>query len=613
MTVAPPPAPLLPAPLVVTGHLVTFDEARPEIPSGALYIDRDGLIVAVADTADPPPPGFEQANRVDTDGVVYPGLIDLHNHIAYNCLSLWAAPGRSAPWTARSEWPQDPDYLPSITLPVNALCAAAGKAVLKYVETKAVVGGVTAIQGSSKVGRPFEGWMVRNVEYETFRTGVIRVRQAVFALEKEKEFRKVKRQLDAGDAFIYHLSEGTDPALRAEYEAMGAHGCIAPRFVGIHCTALGDPQFADWTPRGGSVVWSPFSNLWLYGATTDVAAARARGLRLCLGSDWAPSGTKSLLGELKVADLLQPLRARRAVLGSRPLPDGDLQSGRRAGMGGPDRASACRAVRRFHRRRSRGGRRLPQPRPGVGARRPARRDQRLSDVRRGVADDGGCRRFAGADLGGRAWSAWYRLRDERIEDADMSWAEVVGALEHVREDAVAAQSAAIERAGGVDELLQLVPDKPWDDPTLELAPPVDLAAATIGPLDSLVHDDAWFDAIDRAVIHGGRLSGLRGTGRAERSRPSAARPSHTHDTCAPRPHPRPRHLRPAGPPAAAAPAPRGPAPRPPRRTAPAAARATWTATRLRPWSASSSQCTGSPAISPKRSTVCSSNALRRPR
>jgi len=95
--------------------------------------------------------------------------------------------------------------------------------------------------------------------------------------------------MDEGNAFIYHLSEGTDQALRAEYEAMGAHGCIAPRFVGIHCTALSDSEFADWTPRGGS----PFSNLWLYGATTDVAAARARGLRICLGSDWSPSGRRA--------------------------------------------------------------------------------------------------------------------------------------------------------------------------------------------------------------------------------------------------------------------------------------------------------------------------------
>ena len=508
MTVVPPPAPLLPAPLVVTGHLVTFDDARPEIPSGALYIDRDGLIVAVAGAADPPPPGFEQANRVDTDAVVYPGLIDLHNHIAYNCLSLWAAPGRSAPWTARSEWPQDPDYLPSITLPVNALCAAAGKAVLKYVETKAVIGGVTAIQGSSKVGRPFEGWMVRNVEYETFRTGVVRVRQAVFALEKEKEFRKVKRQLDAGDTFIYHLSEGTDPALRAEYEAMGAHGCIAPRFVGIHCTALADPQFADWTSRGGSVVWSPFSNLWLYGATTDVAAARARGLRLCLGSDWAPSGTKSLLGELKVADLYN-----RSELGGL-FSDLDLcrmvTCNPADALGWEDRIGRLRAGLR--------GDFMVVDRIEDDVYRnlvlALERDVRLVAINGYPMYGVSSLMTAAAAVSPEPISVGgvdrvVSLRDERIEDADMSWAEVVGALEHVREDAVAAHSAAIERAGGVDELLRMVPDKPWDDPTLELAPPVDLAGATIGPLDSLVHDDAWFDAIDGAVIHGGRLSGLR--------------------------------------------------------------------------------------------------------
>ena len=508
MTIA--PLPLLPAALVVTGHLVTLDDARPEVPDGALYIDRDGAIVAVGAADEAAPPGFEHASRVDAgpDTVVYPGLIDLHNHIAYNCLGLWIAPGRTEPWTARSQWPLDPDYLPSITLPVNALCAANGKAVLKYVETKAVVGGVTAIQGSSKVGRPFEGWMVRNVEYETFRTGVVRVRQAVFSLEEEKEFRKVRRQLEAGDAFVYHLSEGTDPSLRAEYEAMGSRGCIAPRFVGIHCTALGDEQFADWTPRGGSVVWSPFSNLWLYGATTDVAAARARGLRLCLGSDWAPSGTKSLLGELKVADLYN-----RTALGGL-LSDLDLcrmvtsnpadalgweaRVGRlKAGLCG-DFVVVARGDADVYRNLVLALEQDVQlvaingyPMVGTAA---------LMEACAAVAPEP-------IDVGGV--ERVVSLRDERIEDADMSWAEVVAALEHVRSDAVAAREAAVARAGGLDEHLTLIPDKPWDDPTLELGPVVDLASVEIGPLDSLVHDDAFFDAVDRAVIHGGRLSGLR--------------------------------------------------------------------------------------------------------
>ena len=501
------PEPLLPAPLVVSGHLVTFDEARPELPDGALYIDRDGRIVAVVAAADPPPPGFEHANRVDTGGVVYPGLIDLHNHIAYNCLGLWIAPGREQPWTARDQWPKDPDYFPAITEPVNALCSANGKAVLKYVETKAVVGGVTAIQGSSKVGRPFEGWMVRNVEYETFRTGVQRVNQSVFALKDEKDFEKVKRRLDEGNAFIYHLSEGTDPKLRDEYDAMGGHGCIAPRFVGIHCTALGEEQYDDWHPRGGSIVWSPFSNLWLYGATTDVAAARARGLRLCLGSDWSPSGTKNLLGEMKVADLYN-----RSALGGllsdeeicRMVTCNPADALGWEGQLGRLRAGCCGDFVAMSRREDDVYRNL------VLALEP---DVRLVAINGYPMYGEASLMQAGAavnpepiDVGGLA--RVVSLRDERIEDADMSWPEVVAALEHVREDAVAAQQAAIERAGGVDELLQMVPDKPWDNPAAT-GPQVDIAKASVGPLDSLAHDDAYFDAIDRAVIHGGRLSGLR--------------------------------------------------------------------------------------------------------
>jgi cytosine/adenosine deaminase-related metal-dependent hydrolase len=501
--------PLLPAPLVVTGHLVTFDDARPEIPDGALYVDRDGLIVAVLDATEPPPPVFDgEVNRVDTGAIVYPGLIDLHNHLAYNCLPLWIAPGRTAPWTARDQWPKDPDYLPAISLPVNALCKANGKAVLKYVETKAVVGGVTAIQGSSKVGRPFEGWMVRNIEYETFGTGRVGVFQAVFALEGEKEFAKTKALLQAGDAFVYHLAEGTDAALVSEYDALDTHGILAPRFVGIHCTALGDPQFAGWEPRGGSVVWSPFSNLWLYGATTDVAAAQARGMRICLGADWSPSGSKSLLGELKVADLWNRSRL-----------DGLFSDRELCAMATCNPADALGW-----------GDRLGRLRAGLHADLlvvAAREDDVYRNLVTSIEADvllvttNGYPMYGTGELmaAGAAvapepidvapgMARVVSLRDERIEDADMSWPEVVDALEAVRADAPAAHVASVAAAGGIENHLTLVPDKPWDDPTRR-GPQVDLRTVRIGPLDSLVADEAYFDAIDRAVLHGGALSGLR--------------------------------------------------------------------------------------------------------
>ena len=49
------------------------------------------------------------------------------------------------------------------------------------------------------------------------------------------------------------------------------------------------------------MIWSPLSNLLLYGGTARVDAAKASGVTIGLGSDWSPTGSKNLLGELKVA------------------------------------------------------------------------------------------------------------------------------------------------------------------------------------------------------------------------------------------------------------------------------------------------------------------------
>jgi hypothetical protein len=52
------------------------------------------------------------------------------------------------------------------------------------------------------------------------------------------------------------------------------------------------------------MVWSPFSNLLLYGATSHIGDALAAGVRVSIGPDWSPTGSKNLLGELKVARLV---------------------------------------------------------------------------------------------------------------------------------------------------------------------------------------------------------------------------------------------------------------------------------------------------------------------
>ena len=91
------------------------------------------------------------------DGFIYPGLIDLHSHLAYNFLPLWSAP-RDEPYDNRYTWANpDDDVRPRRGRPAEAMGIAAAAAALRYAEVKAVVGGVTAIQGSPPTTRPFPG------------------------------------------------------------------------------------------------------------------------------------------------------------------------------------------------------------------------------------------------------------------------------------------------------------------------------------------------------------------------------------------------------------------------------------------------------------------------
>ena len=300
--------------IVLFGRVLTVDADRRVHDRGAVYV-HDGVIEAVQPESAPAPAGFTAARRVRTGGVITPGLIDLHNHLAYNTLPLWI--GRDDPYKTRYQWPGAPTYQSDVSNPAQALGIAAPAAALRYAEVKAIVGGVTAIQGSPPVTRAFPGWMVRNVEKEAigFRKPIF---QSVLPATADQLTTTAGRMAE-GRSFIYHLGEGVDPKLRDEFAFLRDHRCVGDGLVGIHSTALTGDDFEAWGALGGgAIVWSPFSNIWLYGGTTDVLAARQAGLRVCLGSDWTPSGTRNVLGELKIAMTWN----ERALDGA--LSDGDL-------------------------------------------------------------------------------------------------------------------------------------------------------------------------------------------------------------------------------------------------------------------------------------------------
>ena len=121
---------------------------------------------------------------------------------------------------------------------------------------------------------------------------------------------KFLKRLKSLDCLLLHLSEGTDEAAREHFLALRSPSgkwAITDSLAGIHCVALEAKDFDVLADDGASMVWSPLSNLLLYGETADVSSAKEAGVKMALGPDWSPSGSKNLLGELKVARLVDGL------------------------------------------------------------------------------------------------------------------------------------------------------------------------------------------------------------------------------------------------------------------------------------------------------------------
>ncbi len=145
LNVDPPNSPAV----VLRGRIVTMNAAREVIEDGSLYME-NGAIVAIAGQGEDVPAGFGNAPIVETGGTIYPGLLDLHNHLAYNIATLWKVPRR---FSNRAQWQRHADYARNVKLPLEILTrdAKTARAIVRYVEVKAMLGGTTAVRECARV------------------------------------------------------------------------------------------------------------------------------------------------------------------------------------------------------------------------------------------------------------------------------------------------------------------------------------------------------------------------------------------------------------------------------------------------------------------------------
>ena len=263
-------------------------------------------------------PEASGATVIQTHGIISPGLIDSHNHLPYNFLKEWEPPA-GVMFTNRYQWADDPSY-EEFVRPFTAhrssnshFCPGA-----RWGELRSLVHGTTTVMGQSFERTCTRGG-VRNadhsheLQYDHMRTSIGSVRdinteQAMGYIDSFDEvmepitrFAVHMGEGHAGDNITEEFDSfaGRDP--RSIERHQGLSLLYKETAVLIHAMALTTTQLDEVKQTNSKIVWSPSSNMVLYGQTADIDAILGLGIITGIGPDWTLSGEDNLLGEMQFA------------------------------------------------------------------------------------------------------------------------------------------------------------------------------------------------------------------------------------------------------------------------------------------------------------------------
>ena len=250
--------------------------------------------------------------------VLSPGFVNAHEHPAYS----YAFPDAhlNPGYVHRDEWRLGTDGAQPLPIPEPVVYERddpRSAAILLAMELRHLLGGATTIAGPG--GLP---GVVRNVDRHD-RPGDIEL----YDYEADVEvfpfsFRAVEdlREECAGGpthqfghraaddlafmAYVPHVGEGRKASCAARAEVARYLQRVQRRdrrYALVHGVATDREDYAIMREFDVTLVWSPRSNLALYGETVDIAGALDSGVRIALSTDWAPSGSFHMREEVRCA------------------------------------------------------------------------------------------------------------------------------------------------------------------------------------------------------------------------------------------------------------------------------------------------------------------------
>jgi cysteine-rich repeat protein len=239
--------------------------------------------------------------------VISPGLINPHDHLTFTHNVPYADTGER--YEHRHEWRRGVNDKTEISTKSNA----SGNQI-RWGELRFLIGGATSVIGAGGASG-----FLRNLDRDNDQQGLgqPRVELDVFPLGDSSGalrddgcfYPSVTSHDEIADyeAYSPHVSEGINASARNEFiclsrQGFGAQDLLEDQSAFIHGAGLTPIDYARMRDQGTLLIWSPRSNITLYGNTATVTAADRLGVPIALGTDWIPTGSMNMLRELQCAD-----------------------------------------------------------------------------------------------------------------------------------------------------------------------------------------------------------------------------------------------------------------------------------------------------------------------
>ncbi|KAF1967822.1 metal dependent amidohydrolase [Bimuria novae-zelandiae CBS 107.79] len=245
-------------------------------------------------------------------GVVSPGFINAHEHLEFATVRPLLDDGTRVShrhdWRRGMRGNEKREPARNYTKLVSAM----------WGELRHIFSGTTSV-----VGGAMAPGLVRNLDWaEGLGVGLVSgaAKYDIYPLDdKEGILRKddcdygphtiTKEQAAKYPMYIAHVSEGIDAEAANEFRCLSdasydvtplpngggtSTDIIQPNVAFVHALGLTEPDFDLVAERGAHLVWSPRTNIFLYGKTLDISVPLAKGVNVALGTDWVVSGSATM-------------------------------------------------------------------------------------------------------------------------------------------------------------------------------------------------------------------------------------------------------------------------------------------------------------------------------